>query len=311
MNDKAVTSDLRYLEWFMNLPTEVLRRWDRNEPMPDIQNDWDNRMMHRRLFYLSDDRDDGQTLLKVQEDLRSDIGALLDPNTPANEALKQLLYRIDELKLASGRKVLTLEEQHKAETENDPFTIVDVLRVSPPRVGEKGRRKPVTESLPVREIAWYESARKNLYRMVDGAIRANVISDLRQCLSCNKFFLRDGRRLTYCTDRCETEFNNKRRTDSGYFKDRPAIQKSRKTQKQIPEKGYDVFVKFRALIAQGSKANKQEQAKRDFIQRWANLDAARSARAFMEKCAKLSPREQWQDLEPTQKRRFESCPMSL
>src|SRR4030095_7060976 len=222
MNNRAVKrSDLEHLIWFLNLSEQVIQTWVRDAPKPDAmtkEQEWDWMLMHRRLFMLTGPRDDAQTLIQLRQDLSSDIAALLNPDKSADEALKKLLERIDKMKLAGFRRLLTKEEQLEREKKGYPFSVVDLMRVSPPAPGEKGRRKPIIESLSITEGRYDESARENFYRIVDDAIRNNTISEIRCCLNCATYFLRDGRRLTYCSPSCETKFNNQRRIEAGYFK---------------------------------------------------------------------------------------------
>jgi hypothetical protein len=315
-NGTVNVAGLNRLIWFLNLDRETLQTFNRDTKPSNGRDNMDREMAHRYLFWNTGDDDNSQTLINLQQDIKDDLKGLLDPGRPASEALQKILDRLDEIKFTGFRKVLTLEEQIAREKKEESFAIITLVRVSPPAEGQKGRRKPIMENLAVGEGRYDFSARENFYRVLDDAIRNNAISEIRCCLNCGKFFRREGSRLTYCSNnkRCETEYNNKRRIEAGYYKNRPEPpprDNNLKATKDTPtaaKKGYNVFLEFRNLLSKGSKASKDERLQRDFIQQWTNLDVERAARRFMEECKQLDPDKHWRKLERTQKARFESFP---
>jgi hypothetical protein len=84
----------------------------------------------------------------------------------------------------------------------------------------------------IEEIDYKTSERRTFYRILNDALRQNALRLIRICLNCEKFFLREGRRSTYCSGRCETVFNNKRRTESGYFAQKMAERRAELAKKK-------------------------------------------------------------------------------
>jgi hypothetical protein len=210
-------SGLKRLVGFLNLSPEDLETWEawKRDGKRDRFDGSEKMFTLMSLIYMTGLRDTSETLAKLQQDLSSDILGLLNSDKPVEAALGELLDRIDELKLAGSKKVLK-----PTEGEKKPFTVIDIVRVSPPVGKQQGRRAPTVNRVAVGEYEYDDSAREAFYRIVDHALRNNTISEIRNCLFCEKFFLRDGRRLTYCSPSCETKFNNQRRIEAGYFKDR-------------------------------------------------------------------------------------------
>jgi hypothetical protein len=63
------------------------------------------------------------------------------------------------LALADFRLVLTPEQQIERQRTGEPFSSVTIIRVTPPSKCEKGRRKPMTETVAIKEGHYDERAR--------------------------------------------------------------------------------------------------------------------------------------------------------
>ena len=297
MGNEAVTkAHLGRLVWFLNLKDEVLENWDR--ALAPVGDAWDNRF----LYWNSSEQDTGESLIKLRNDLRSDIDRLVNPDAPAGEALGKILDRIDALQLVDYKIILTAEKVAEREVKGEPFRTVNLVRVRPPAKGEERRRKPLVETVAFSENRLDENARPNFYRIIDDAIRNDTISDVRRCLSSKTFFLKSKvGGLTYCSKKCETKFNNDRRIKSGYFKDRRSNPETKEA-KQSPR----IFLQFRTIALNGPKTS-LEREKVESVASWLHFDIDRdSFKKFKLDCQKLAPDAHWRTLRPFLKKRFES-----
>jgi hypothetical protein len=242
-----------------------------------------------RLRYMTGPRDNSDTLVKLQQDLRDELLSLLGSQIPAQIAVHQLITKIDGMKLTGFRSVKTPAEINSGK----PFKTLDVIRVSPPPiVKEKGRQTRTIETVAIEEYCDDFSASDTFYRIVDGALRSDTISTIRNCLNCKNFFLRKGARLTYCSDPCEEAFNRERRTKLKYFRDqmrvkRKPLKKKRKNEqrtrkwtggKQLFEKVKSICEKPKTQItAQDKDLLARVQSRiplnaRDLSRNWSELD---------------------------------------
>jgi hypothetical protein len=197
----STVQGLPVLVRFLNMKT--LHYWSRDARLVSVLDD--EEMMHRWLFWWTGDKDTAESLLDLQRDLGTDIRRLLDPQIPAETALNDVLDKIDSMNPERSRRV------SPEATEKDHPQMVELVRVIPPSDDQKNRQSPRVHTLAVIESQYDKSAREAFYTVLDRAIRNNVVSTIRCCLECGSFFLRKGKRLTYCSEKCETAFNNKRR----------------------------------------------------------------------------------------------------
>jgi len=138
----------------------------------------------------------------LQKELRDDITFLLQPSDlELTERLGALKQKIDKA-VVSRDYYYNVEEFSESKEYRRP-TVVDVA----------GKR------LVIEEVNIDDSPRSSLYRILGDSFNENTFSKIKICRNCEKLFLQEGRRLTYCSTTCETTFNNKRRTRSGYFRD--------------------------------------------------------------------------------------------
>jgi hypothetical protein len=249
------------LKWLVNFLNEDLSDWDRNANR-DRWDNFDKRMLHTYLSYMTGNRDTSETLAAVQQDISHDVLNLLDPDVPPEEALDRIIDRIEEAKLTGFRRVIQPSE---IQNTGRPYTVVDLLRVHPPATDIKGRRPRKATSVAICEGNYDDSARRSFYRILDGAIRNNTVSTLRNCIHCKKFFLQEGGRITYCSPSCESAWNQKRRTAAGYFKDkmkeRRRILQQEKKKRGRQDKQQRRIAQFEQFLKKaGSKSGSKEES---------------------------------------------------
>jgi hypothetical protein len=238
-------TNLKFLIRFLNWPLEEI---DFDEPKSKSIFE---RLLRAMTFGEGDRK---QALKDLQQELRTNILELLDPSSSPMSTLNKLVKRINELRLTTFRSVVSPAERKEHENQ---FRIVDVIKVRPPKGQKRGRQSPEVKSFALVDHANNESVAESFYRILDEALCANTVSRIRNCLGCGRFFLRVGQRLTYCSDACQVAFNNKRRTESGYFKDK--MQERRNPPKKKgsgPKKSLDAFIKKLISIEESDQDGK-------------------------------------------------------
>ena len=106
---------------------------------------------------------------------------------------------------------------------------LDLLELEPEEAREKKRQylAPMQKPLEMLGARWIVSERasliesKNLmdyfYWTIINAMEHGELSKLKVCGECHNFFVQSDARQEFCSDKCRTNFNNKRRLAEGYF----------------------------------------------------------------------------------------------